>query len=571
MPINIENYSNLIIQELARQDRKPADVLLAWIIAWAYSNKDELLARQIIRQVKEQFVEDFQQAYNQCIEKLGDNEFRNNALRAFNIAIAKYRVREAIKNVSYDAPTERVIEGLKEIAALLPKSAVLDRLISDIEEVLKIKGGAISAPTATSPTSAPTAQPAPPAPTTAPTTTPPTAPATAPQVTPPVTQPVTTAPTAAPAPPMQAQAPAKEPQIDMDSIKKIIEEVLSENIGVINEMNRTVLDLSKRVNKLDTEIENLKGLISTIDRHIREIKKSVKEKPPSLSQPAPSMGLSSQVIDTFKDIVSFVGLNIDEQKIRQYVALKPQESIPPKQKPPPEKIPAPKPVPKVSSEMATPPIAEAPEKPEILPEPKQVEAKHVEVPEPAPKIPVKPSQPVVQQPSKPAPVVAAPGALPEIPKPEEVLMMEQKEEKARTVRDVFIVAIGDLRKITEMLAQHKDKSKPWRWNLSISSAAVTYNVTIQGAARRMPRRIQQEIQEKSEGILVIGLYDQGIARSVMGLVRLLPNIKFVVWCEATVPEIIKNLNVSIESGVVGVKEDFIEILKRALFKAYEAG
>jgi len=574
LPENIGKYSHIILQELSRMDRNPADILMAWIIAWGFAERTELLAKQIMRQVKVQLPDNFQQAYEQCIQMLSDPKFKEVAIKAFNMAITKYRVREDIKSVAYDAPTERVLEALNQIASQAPQSMHLNKLIKDVEDIIRIKGGTLPtmAPPQPAPQPAPAPTPAPaPAPQPAPEQITPPQPTPQPAPTPPSSQ-IAAPPEAPPttAKPIAVQSPVSF-ALDKEAIEKIISDIISEKLEQIGDLSGSLSKLSDKITALDSEVKEIRDILDKLAGTVDSLNKAIEgiSKRPSVVSGPPSAFVGarfpSEMIDTFKNALSFIGLKLDEVVLKKYlVRVEEKAARVPPPPPPRPKIEAPKPPKeeKAPEKIMPPPSVPIPEVP---PTPKEAKIPSIAKPEETMEVKVG----VKEIPQIPAP----PEAIPELPKPEEVELVPPEVPKVEEIKevDVYMTALGDLRKLTEILAPYKDKSKPFRWIVPISIGSTKYNLTIQGAVKGIPRSLQREIKEKTKGFLIIGAFTQDIIKSALNLIRIVSKVDFVIWCDENVPDEVKALQVPIEAGLVGTREDLLDLIKKALFKAYEAG
>ena len=300
MPENIGKYSYLIVQEISRTDRDPSNVLLAWIIAWAYAEPHELLAVQIKRTLKAELPSNFEEAYNKAMEMLNDSSFKSVAVKAFSMAISKYRVREDIKAMAYDAPTDRVLMGLQTIAQMMPGSSVLNRLINDIEYIQQMKTGVTPMPTVS-----PTQQP--PQPTTQMPTQPPSAsqqqPSMAPQVqaAPQQPQPTTATPSAAGMRDMK--------DIIIDALNAVLKEKTEEILKAIDK-------LAGRIDEIEGFVNILRGKISDIVMHVNELKEGIKGLKTKIGQPSPkeTYDVNADIIEAFKEAAKAIGLEIIESE-----------------------------------------------------------------------------------------------------------------------------------------------------------------------------------------------------------------------------------------------------------------
>ena len=571
LPENIGKYSHIILQELGRPDRNPADILMAWIIAWAYAEKTELLARQIMRQIKEQFPEDFQQAYEQCIKRLANKSFKQNAVKAFNLAITKYRIREDIKLVAYDAPTERVLEALNQISSMSPQSMHLNKLIKDVEDIIRIKSGApptipaaqpstISAPAQQRPTQPLPAQPMPTArPTPAP-------------------QPTVRRKTATTVSPRVPQQPVG---LDKSTMEEVINNAIGNKLELVEEVASSVNTLTQRLESMSSEIQEIRGLLDKISSDINRLESQIREIPTKPAEPIQPIKfgrakVSKSTIDVFKNALEFIGLKLDDKLLSKYISIEEVEHPPKPPAPPkvPTKKPVEIPVEKPVVEKPREAVAEKPAPPP--PPPKEIPVKEelpVPTPPPKPTPTHPPTEPEVVVGAKEIPPIPSPAeAIGKIPSPKEIALAPPEKPKVKEAREmsIYITALGDLRKLTEMLAKFKDKAKPFRWNISVNIGSTKYNITIQGAVRGIPRSLQREIARKTNGFLVIGAFTKDIIASTLKLMRIVKKVDFVIWCDETVPDEVKAMQVPIEAGLIGTRNDLFDLFKRALFKAYEA-
>jgi len=508
LPENIGKYSYLIVQEISRTDRDPSNVLLAWIIAWAYAEPHELLAVQIKRTLKAELPNNFEKAYNKAMEMLNDPSFKSAAVKAFSMAISKYRVREDIKAMAYDAPTDRVLTGLQTIAQMMPGSSVLNRLINDIEYIQQMKTGVTPMPTVS-----PTQQSS--QPTTQMSTQQPSVSQQQPSMAPQVQtvsqqpQPATAAPSAAGMRDMK--------DIIVDALNTVLKEKTEEILKAIDK-------LAGRIDEIEGFVNILRGKISDVVMHINELKEGIEGLKTKIGQPSlkKTYDVNADIIEAFKEVAKAIGLEITESEREGEVV--PIEAPPKVGLPRPPSTPPP--AEKIVEHIKTGPKV-APEKPKVF-----------EVPE----VPV-----------------------PSIPAEVEVASKPQQQQEV----ELLISLLGDaevLKRISDMLSDHK--VGPFRWQLSLKTNGITFKITIQAAVRSLPRRYKKELVEKSKGMIIAST--EKPLQEVMKVISALKNVRFIVWGDPSPPKEILNLGLTVEAGFLEDKESLLDILGRVLSKLANA-
>ncbi|MCR8486869.1 MAG: hypothetical protein NDP22_00440 [Crenarchaeota archaeon] len=517
MPENIAKYSLHVVQQIANPAVDPSNALLAWIVAWAFAEPNELLATQIRKQVKVELPGSFEEAFNQAMQKASDPSFRAAAIGAFGMAISKFRVREDIKALAYDAPTERVLEGLRKIANELPKLDILNALIRDVEYIQQMRAGAMPIPK-TQEQIAPRIE-------EISTPTPPSAPqypAQQPEQKvqyPAPTQTVSISGDYAPSPPMK-----------LEDLKAALIDIVDSTLGnKIDELTKMVKELSGALEPVEASINLLKKKVDEISLEIQNIKDSIESLRTSTQQPETkpetrTSELKLEVVRALEEAAKLIGFEISAPP-----EVHPQVEIPTS-------------------------IAEG-ERRDLTPlqlptktGPEEAKAREIP-PREVPPI-ISPTKTVPERP----PVTAPPPPLPPMltkPKPRDVKLL--------------VSLLGDaesLKKAASILLNYK--IEPFRWEFTETTDDTNLRVTVQALVKSLPPSRKKELLQKAQGVILMS--EGGLPEGTSEVLRLFENIKFIIL-SGSKPQIkIPMKEVVIESGPIDSKEDLVKLLQRVLQK-----
>lgn len=547
MPIDILKYSNLVKQELYKGEKNPFDIILAWIIGWAYAEQNELLARQIIRQLKVELPNQFEQAFNQALQLLTDPNFKQRAVKAFEIAINRYKVREAIKTIAFEGPASRVLAGLRELQQNLPHVSVFNRLIQDIEAIIQYKGEEPQTPVVTQQQAA--------------------------QQTASTHQPASYQQTQIQQTPQQYQAPIQTTQ-QYSSSQRIqplqpsgpstFEQNIDRRLGTLEDRFEILEDIAASITELSGRIESMEeefqGLINVLKKNIDELREflydfrselvdAVKQTIREVSIGSRSgISLDKSVLDSLKNAMEFLGIKISEEVLGKLKHEEKKIEVKPPHKGP---RPPPTPPPEV-------PIELAPVKTDVS------EATVSQLP-PPPQIPTTADKKVSVIPELPPP--------PSIP----VVSMETNqqvhqqqavaERQMVSGREIYITAYGGLRKLTAILKDYRVGT--FRWKFEVSTEFGEYTILIQGAEKRLPKRIQEEIINKSEGLLIVEDIMQSQVLNLIKFAKLIKNLKFIAWGGVFIPDQVKELGVPVINGSGETFEDLVNLIREVINRVYK--
>ncbi len=488
LPENIGKYSFYVIQQISASNKNPSNVLLAWIIAWAYAEPHELLAVQIKRTLKVELPNNFEEAFNRVMQMLNNPDFRAAAIKAFGMAISKYRVREDIKALAYDAPTERVLTGLKTIAQEMPGSNVLNILIRDVEYIQQMKTGTTPTPTTVS------------------------------QPTPQRQAPISAQPPS-PTQPQSTLSPLptpKVPSVKPESLKSMIVEAVKSAYGnKMEELLKTVKELSGRIDTIEGFINILRGEVSDIKMYMQSIRDDIETLKESVNKlmSLRTHPLNRDVMEALKEAAKVIGFEIveTEQEALEKAILSPPEK-------PPEQPPQTQP-------------EEAIKKPSVK----------IEIPE-------KPKEIPSISPSK-----HPPSAVKTKPREMELLISLWGDTEA-------------LKKFSDFLSEHK--IGPFRWQVTTEVDGTIFKITIQAAVRGLPLKYKKELINKSQGIIIAST-DKPL-QEISKVLLAFKNLKFIVWGASEPPKEILDQGLIVESGFIESKEDMLSLLHRVLPKVVNA-
>lgn len=527
MPENIAKYSPYVIQQITNSAIDPSNVLLAWIVAWAFAEPTELLAMQIKKQVRAELPTNFEEAFSQAIQLMSDPGFRAASIGAFGMAISKFKIREDIKALAFDAPTERVLEGLRKIAAESPRMHMLDALIRDIEYIQRMKAS-------TMPTPKPQEQVSPGVKDTF---------VTAPSIPTPQYPPQPEQDTSNLNLSSQVITPGvhttNPSSIKLEEIKAAMTEVMNSALGNrIDDLFKLVKELSGAIETVESSMSILKKKIDEISLEVQSIKNSIESLSVDTSRSkAQAAVLDTEVVRALEEAAKMVGFDI----------IATSDEHPPKETP-------------VEIPDAAPTVVSTTTKEKVSAE---------EVPiglPPLPQLFIE-TRPKGAEEPKVASQEIPPLKLPPIgisEKPPVVSQPPPTKVKPREI-ELLIPLLGDmesLRKITNILSAYK--VGPFRWQLHGGTEAIRFKATIQAMVKGLPPSTKKELIEKAQGLIIS--VETSIPEDLDEVIKQLKNIKFIIWL-GTKPKLkISTRELVIESGSLSDKGDIINLLQKVLQK-----